>query len=155
MAAYTYPGVYIRELPSGQNTITPVATSIAAFIGWANQGPVGEAVMIESWQEYIATFGGFYPGAYLGYAVYQFFQNGGSQAYIIRLVAPSQAGINTTALPPQAPTPPQPPQHRSLLADPASLAYPSMRTAPASGQTPSASTLPFLPAAREPLSICK
>jgi uncharacterized protein len=100
MAAYTYPGVYIRELPSGQNTITPVATSIAAFIGWANQGPVGQAVMVECWQEYLATFGGFYPGAYLGYAVYQFFQNGGSQAYIIRLVAPSQTGTGIT--PPSA-----------------------------------------------------
>jgi uncharacterized protein len=97
MAAYTYPGVYIQELPSGQNNITPVATSIAAFIGWANQGPVGKAVMIECWQEYVATFGGFYPGAYVGYAVYQFFQNGGSQAYIIRLVAPSNGNAGTPA----------------------------------------------------------
>jgi uncharacterized protein len=95
MSAYTYPGVYIQELPSGQHNITGVATSIAAFIGWANQGPVGEAVMIESWPEYVATFGGFYPGAYLGYAVYQFFQNGGSQAYIIRLVAPSNGNAGT------------------------------------------------------------
>jgi uncharacterized protein len=97
MAAYTYPGVYIRELPSGQNNITPVATSIAAFIGWANQGPVGEAVIVECWLEYVAAFGGFYPGAYLGYAVYQFFQNGGSQAYIIRLVAPSNGNAGTPA----------------------------------------------------------
>lgn len=86
MAAFTYPGVYIEEISSGQNTITGVATSIAAFIGWSNQGPVGEAVMVESWAEYQATFGGMIPGIYLGYAVYQFFLNGGSQAYIIRLV---------------------------------------------------------------------
>src|SRR5208282_4246973 len=95
MTAFTYPGVYIEELPSGQHNITGVATSIAAFIGWANQGPVGEAVMIESWPEYVATFGGFYPGAYLGYAVYQYFQNQGSQAYIIRLVAPSNGNAGT------------------------------------------------------------
>lgn len=86
MAAYTYPGVYIEELPSGQHTITGVATSIAAFIGWSNKGPVGEAVMVESWAQYQATFGGMIPGVYLGYAVYQFFLNGGSQAYIVRLV---------------------------------------------------------------------
>jgi phage tail sheath protein FI len=86
MAAFTYPGVYIEEISSGQHTITGVATSIASFIGWANQGPVGKAVMVESWPEYQATFGGMIPGIYLGYAVYQFFLNGGSQAYIIRLV---------------------------------------------------------------------
>ena len=40
MATLTYPGVYIEELPSGQHNITGVATSIAVFIGWANQGPV-------------------------------------------------------------------------------------------------------------------
>jgi uncharacterized protein len=85
MGAYTYPGVYIDEISSGQNSITGVATSIAAFIGWSNQGPVGEAVMVESWPEYESLFGGMIPGVYLGYAVYQFFLNGGSQAYIIRL----------------------------------------------------------------------
>jgi len=34
----SYPGVYIEELSSGQHTITGVATSIAAFIGWARRG---------------------------------------------------------------------------------------------------------------------
>lgn len=86
MATYTYPGVYIQELPSGQHSITGVATSIAAFIGWSNQGPVNEAVLVENWQQYQAIFGGMLPGIYLGYAVYQFFLNGGSQAYIVRLV---------------------------------------------------------------------
>ena len=86
MAAYTYPGVYIQEISSGQHTISGVATSIAAFVGWTNQGPVGSPTMVESWTEYQTQFGGFIPGNYLGYAVYQFFQNGGSQAYIVRLV---------------------------------------------------------------------
>lgn len=86
MASFTYPGVYIEELPSGQHSITGVATSIAAFIGWSIQGPVGQAVMVNNWSEYQAIFGGMIPGIYLGYAVFQFFQNGGSQAYIVRLV---------------------------------------------------------------------
>lgn len=96
MAAFTYPGVYIEEIPSGQNTITGVATSIAAFVGWANQGPVGEAVMVESWPQYQATFGGMIPGVYLGYAVYQFFLNGGTQAYIVRLVDSTAATASST-----------------------------------------------------------
>jgi uncharacterized protein len=86
MGAYTYPGVYIEEISSGQHTITGVATSIAAFVGWSNQGPVGTATMVESWAEYSLLFGGLIPGNLLGYAVYQFFGNGGSQAYIVRLV---------------------------------------------------------------------
>jgi phage tail sheath protein FI len=85
MAAFTYPGVYIEEISSGQHSITGVATSIAAFIGYTNVGPVNEAVMVESWAEYETLFGGMIPGVYLGYAVYQFFLNGGSQAYIVRL----------------------------------------------------------------------
>ncbi len=89
MGAYTYPGVYIEEISSGQHTITGVATSIAAFVGWTNQGPVGTATMVESWAQYQLLFGGLIPGNLLGYAVYQFFGNGGSQAYIVRLVDPT------------------------------------------------------------------
>jgi uncharacterized protein len=85
MSAYTYPGVYIQELPSGQHTITGVATSIAAFVGWANQGPTDEASLVLSWLDFANQFGGLDSRSYLGYAVNQFFLNGGQQAYIVRL----------------------------------------------------------------------
>jgi len=89
--AYTYPGVYIEEIPSGVHTITGVATSIAAFIGWANMGPTDRAVLVQSFSEFENLFGGLSTSNgtpnYLGYAVNQFFANGGSQAYIVRLVA--------------------------------------------------------------------
>jgi len=105
MAAFTFPGVYIEEISSGQHSITGVATSIAAFIGYTNVGPVDEAVMVESWAEYESLFGGMMPGVYLGYAVYQFFQNGGTQAYIVRLcdqsagqAAPAAATIGGLAI---------------------------------------------------------
>jgi phage tail sheath protein FI len=86
MPTFTYPGVYIEELSSGVHTITGVATSIAAFVGWAPQGPTTEATMVESWAEYQAQFGGLDARSLLGYAVNQFFANGGQQAYIVRLV---------------------------------------------------------------------
>jgi phage tail sheath protein FI len=86
MSTFTYPGVYIQELSSGVHTITGVATSIAVFVGWAPQGSVTQATLVESWPEYEAAFGGFDSRSYLGYAVYQFFANGGQQAYIVRLV---------------------------------------------------------------------
>jgi uncharacterized protein len=85
MSAYTYPGVYIEELPSSVHTITGVATSIAAFVGWADQGPTTQATLVESWADFQTQFGGLDSRSLLGYAVNQFFANGGAQAYIVRL----------------------------------------------------------------------
>jgi phage tail sheath protein FI/uncharacterized protein YjdB len=86
MSTFTYPGVYIEELSSGVHSITGVATSIAAFIGWAPQGPTDAATLVESWSDYQAIFGGLSSNSLLGYSVNQFFANGGQQAYIVRLV---------------------------------------------------------------------
>jgi len=86
MSTFTYPGVYIQELPSGVHSISGVATSIAAFVGWAPQGPVKETKLIESWSDYQATYGGLDARSLLGYSVNQFFGNGGQQAYIVRLI---------------------------------------------------------------------
>lgn len=99
MASFTYPGVYIEELSSGQHTITGVATSIGAFIGWAPQGPVSEAVLVQSWSDYQSQFGGLDSRSWLGYAVNQFFGNGGSQCYIVRLVWDGSiaGGVNSPA----------------------------------------------------------
>jgi phage tail sheath protein FI len=100
----TYPGVYVEELPSGVHAITGVATSIAAFIGWASKGPVDRAVLVESWSEYQSSFGGLYRDVYLGYAVNQFFANGGKQAYVIRLVWDGTLPTATNPPPEQAAT---------------------------------------------------
>jgi phage tail sheath protein FI len=105
--ALTYPGVYLEEAPGGPPPISGVATSIAAFVGWTNRGPIGEPIMVESWIQYQQTFGGLIQGSYLGYAVYQFFQNGGTQAYIVRLfdnvttpAAAAQGAVGVTSGPP-------------------------------------------------------
>ncbi|MBV9155209.1 MAG: phage tail sheath family protein [Acidobacteriaceae bacterium] len=81
-----YPGVYIEELPSAVHTITGVATSIAAFVGWAPKGPGNRAVLVLSFSDFQTQFGGLDPRSYLGYAVNQFFANGGQQAYIVRIL---------------------------------------------------------------------
>jgi uncharacterized protein len=85
--APTYPGVYIEEIPSGVRTITGVATSIAAFAGWASRGPTDRAQLVLSWLDFSRQFGGLDARSLLGYAVSHFFANGGQQAYIIRLTA--------------------------------------------------------------------
>ena len=82
-----HPGVYIEEVPSGERTITGVATSTAAFIGKAPRGPVDEPVTITSYGEYERTFGGLWKDSSLGFAVRDFYANGGTTAIIVRLVA--------------------------------------------------------------------
>src|SRR3954469_4830441 len=81
----TYPGVYIEEIPSGVRTITGVATSITAFVGRARRGPVNEPVTINSYGDFERIFGGLWADSSLGYAVRDFYLNGGNQAIIVRL----------------------------------------------------------------------
>jgi phage tail sheath protein FI len=87
----TYPGVYIEEIPSGVRTITGVATSITAFVGRALRGPVNEPVFINSFGDFERIFGGLWVESTLGYAVKDFYLNGGSQAIIVRLLNPNFA----------------------------------------------------------------
>jgi phage tail sheath protein FI len=84
-AALTYPGVYVEELPSGVRTITGVATSIAAFVGRAWRGPIDEPIVLFSYADYERQFGGLWRDSTMSYAVQQFFQNGGSQAVVVRV----------------------------------------------------------------------
>ncbi len=92
----TYPGVYVEEIPSGVRTIGGVATSIAAFVGWAAKGPTDRAQLVLSWSDFERTYGGLDVRSLLGYSIYHFFNNGGQQAYIIRLVAGDQAVAEAT-----------------------------------------------------------
>lgn len=87
----TYPGVYIEELPSGVRTITGVATSITAFVGRALRGPTDEdgPVTINSYSEFARVFGGLWVNSKMGYAVFDFYKNGGGQAIIVRLFHPA------------------------------------------------------------------
>ena len=91
----TYPGVYIEELPSGTHSITGVATSITAFIGRALSGPTNEATTIESYADFERAFGGAWLESSLGYAVQDFYQNGGNTAVIVRLFNPSAADLQS------------------------------------------------------------
>jgi uncharacterized protein len=83
-AELTYPGVYIEEEISAVRTITGVSTSITAFIGRAIRGPVDKAITIDSFTEFERIYGGLWRMSNLGYAVDQYFLNGGNQAVIVR-----------------------------------------------------------------------
>ena len=89
----TYPGVYIEEIPSGVRTITGVSTSVTAFAGSAKRGPVNKATRVLNYSDYERRFGGLLGDSEMSYAVRQFFMNGGSEAWIVRLAYnPNAAG---------------------------------------------------------------
>jgi phage tail sheath protein FI len=81
----TYPGVYIEEVPSGVRAITGVSTSVAAFLGTSKRGPINKATHILSYADYERRFGGLAADSEMSYAVRQFFLNGGSDAWVVRL----------------------------------------------------------------------
>ncbi|CAG9252671.1 conserved hypothetical protein [Paraburkholderia unamae] len=86
---YTYPGVYIEEQQSASHPITGVQTSIAAFVGYTKSGIDNRAQQIFSFGDFERLYGGLASNSELGYAVQQFFQNGGAQAWIVRTPATS------------------------------------------------------------------
>ncbi len=97
MAEYLSPGVYVEEHDTGSKPMEGVSTSIAGFIGMSVRGKtVGVPELVTSFADYQRKFGGYLSenshGAYryLPYSVEQFFQNGGSRCYIMR-VAPQDA----------------------------------------------------------------
>jgi uncharacterized protein len=97
MAQVTYPGVYVEEVSSGVRPLAAASTSIAAFVGVAEKGPVGQAVKVFSFTEYQNRYGGFLAHSFLSHAVFQFFNNGGAQCYIVR-VAGAGHGTATISL---------------------------------------------------------
>ncbi len=96
-ATLTYPGVYVEEIPSGVRTIVGVATSITAFIGRASRGPTNTAVTINSFGDFEKQFGGLWVESNLGFAVRDFFLNGGSQAIVVRLYHPDPGNPNANS----------------------------------------------------------
>jgi phage tail sheath protein FI len=119
----SYPGVYIQELPSGVNTITGVATSITAFVGRAQRGPINtlpssatlrSPCIINSFADFSRIFGGLWQLSSMSFAVNDFFANGGSQAVIVRL-ASADAAAATFILPEDTSSPGSPPAGASSL----------------------------------------
>jgi phage tail sheath protein FI len=83
----TYPGVYIDEVPSAVRTIIGVPTAVAAFVGPAVRGPIDRARHITSWADFERIYGGLSDDSLMTYAVFQYYQNGGSEAEIVRVAA--------------------------------------------------------------------
>lgn len=91
------PGVYISE------TLTPIATTTTdngvatpAFVGTATYGP-SAPTYVASWSAYAAMYNGFGDTtSLLPYAVYEFFNNGGTGCYVVRATASDAVAGNVT-----------------------------------------------------------
>ncbi|WP_159618062.1 phage tail sheath family protein [Ruania rhizosphaerae] len=107
MPTYTAPGVYVEEVPSSQKVLTAAPTAVTAFVGFTQSAPSdpddpqGLAPrLVTSWSQYENLYGGFVDGAMLPLAVYGYFLNGGSLAYIVRVPNAEPSGeVATRALP--------------------------------------------------------
>ena len=80
----TYPGVYVQEEASGARAVAGVATSIAAFVGMAERGPMDTATRIFNFADFERSFGDTTEGE-LATQVRNFYLNGGGQAYVMRI----------------------------------------------------------------------
>lgn len=97
MPDYLAPGVYVEESPTGPRSIEGVSTSTAGFVGETERGPE-QPTLVTSWQDYSRRFGGYLdqppfgasgsgsPNLFLPYAVRGFFDNGGKQLWVARIV---------------------------------------------------------------------
>lgn len=97
MPSYLHPGVYVEEIASGSRPIEGVATSVTAFVGFSNRGPVAEPTLIGNFDDYVNDFGQIVDeNDAMGLAVQAFYLNGGGSAYICRLAGDVATSANET-----------------------------------------------------------
>ncbi|WP_114952504.1 phage tail sheath family protein [Sphingosinicella terrae] len=80
----TYPGVYVREESSGAQAVAAASTSTALFVGMLGQGPFEIPTRVLSLTEFQRVFGASAPGE-MAAQVQQFYVNGGTEAWIMRI----------------------------------------------------------------------
>ncbi|AGY59586.1 phage tail sheath family protein [Gloeobacter kilaueensis] len=112
---YFAPGVYIEEIDRGSRPIEGVATAIAGFVGFSEDVRGGaepfKPMLITNWTQYLNYFArpgsdGFTDfNAYLPFAVYGWFMNGGGRCWVTSI---------GTQLPGPKPGTPQPTSETGL-----------------------------------------
>ncbi len=85
------PGFLEKQLAGPGQSIAWLGTSRTAFVGRALRGPVNRPVFLKSFGEYQHIFGGLWQPSMLGYAVEQYFDNGGREAIVVRVVNGARA----------------------------------------------------------------
>ena len=79
-------GIQVQEERGPDQLILRQPAARPAFVGRTLRGPVDRPVLIKGFADFQHTFGGLWQPSMLGYAVEQFFDNGGAEALIVRVV---------------------------------------------------------------------
>lgn len=80
------PGITISTaVRTGPTNSTVRESSQAFFVGKAERGPVDEALLVTSLEDFELKYGGYISGAYLHPTVESFFEEGGTQCYVSRV----------------------------------------------------------------------
>ena len=95
--ATSYPGIYVKEISTKPHVIKNQPTSITAFVGLTEKGPLNKATKINSFSEFENIFGTLQKFHNLGYVVYHYFLNGGINAVIVS-VGHQKTTLNNTIL---------------------------------------------------------
>lgn len=87
MANYNAPGVYIEDETQGSQIINQLSSSVGVLIGQTKSGKVNVLQKVTSWTDFIGKYANglgtpFSASLYLPFAVYGFFQNGGTTLYV-------------------------------------------------------------------------
>jgi uncharacterized protein len=85
MGEIEYPGVYVEEVPLGVAPIAGVETSTTGFIGTVGSAEPCAPVHVRSLVEFERAFARVEAGFELGAAVARFFENGGTEAWVVGL----------------------------------------------------------------------
>lgn len=103
MTTFGRPGVFIQEaaLPTAVD-IAQGSDAVGAFVGKLPKGPT-QPVMVSNWSEFVKIFGGISASFPTTLAAYQFFSNGGRNAYIVRVVGANAAAASATLVDRQDP----------------------------------------------------
>ena len=83
MPSYQSPGIYPREIDFSYY-VKQLSTSACGMIGIAEKGPLHQATLVTSWEQFLRAFGGYVSAGYLAYAARAFFDNGGSVLWVVR-----------------------------------------------------------------------
>jgi len=102
---YKSPGVYVEELSTGARPIESAGTAVLAMIGLCRESiqveEIGKGIvtkptpaeptLVTNWTEFTNTYGDTdqaVPGGYLHDAMYGYFLNGGTAAYVVGIRVP-------------------------------------------------------------------
>jgi phage tail sheath protein FI len=89
MSQYQAPGVYTKINSSGNKPLESCGSSTAAFVGLSTQGAINKATLVTTWAQFQKEFGTSAEAGNLAHAVYGFFLNGGSRAFVVNVGTPT------------------------------------------------------------------